>query len=161
MCIDIQITNIIEWIIAISLGIVGWYVAIRSTLSQQNKERYNTLIQDFHDFIYKFRHTFLPDLILGDNKRYIIHDINSQIKFIYCKARDLDELARNDKKKIFLKIKNIGEKFIDSTLLDSDIENALISSENNEHTEFYRKNFYRFVDEFLDGCYSTTRFNIK
>jgi hypothetical protein len=161
MHIDINLTNIIEWIIAISLGIGGWYVAIRSTLSQQRKERYNDLVQDFHSFIYNFRFQFLPDLISQDEKKYIIQNINRQIKYIYFKAADVDSLTQNTKNKIYQKIKDTGEIFTDSVLLDSDIENALISSDTNEQIEMQRKNFFQFVDKFIEDCYSITRFNIK
>jgi hypothetical protein len=161
MNFDIKITNIIEWIIAISLGIIGWFIAIKSTLSQQEKERYNDLIQDFHMFIYNFRFNFLQDLIKENNNKYIIQNINHQIKFIYYKAKDIDSLTRNKKNKIFEKIKKAGEEFADSALLDHDIENALISKEKDTKIEIQKKNFLQFADKFVETCYSVTGFSIK
>jgi len=160
MDFDIKITNIIEWIIAISLGIVGWFIAIKSTLSQQKKERYNDLIQDFHMFIYDFRFSFLQDLIAESNNKFIIQNINHQIKFIYYKVKDIDSLTKNKKDKIFEKIKRAGEEFTDSALLDPDIENALISVEKNVQIEIQKKNFLQFADKFVETCYSVTGFSI-
>jgi uncharacterized membrane-anchored protein YjiN (DUF445 family) len=159
MCFDIRITNIIEWIIVIFLAVFGWYIAIRSTIIQQKKERYNDLIQDFHEFVYKFRYTILPDLLSSNDKKYIIQDINHQIKFIYFKAKNLDSLTKDINNKIEQRIKKAGEDFTDSVLLDHDIEDALISSAGDERSETQRKDFYRFVDKFIGECYSITKFN--
>jgi hypothetical protein len=156
----IKITDIIEWIIALFLGITGWYIAIRSTLSQQKKERYNDLVQDFHLFIHNFRFVFLQDMIENKNKTYNIQNINHQIKYIYLKAKDIDSLTRNKNKKIYEKIKNAGETFIDSSLLVYNIENALISTENNEQIETQKNNFLQFADKFVETCYSVTVFSI-
>jgi len=158
---DIKITNIIEWVIAISLGILGWFIAIHSTLSQQKKERYNDLIQDFHSFIYNFRFHYLRELIEENNNKYIIQNINRQVKIIYYKAKDLDNLNKKDEQKIYEKIKKAGEEFTDTALLDPDIENALISSNKDNQVEMQINNFYLFADKFLDICYSATEFNIK
>ena len=157
---DIKITNIIEWIIVISLGIVGWFIAIKSTLSQQKKERYNDLIQDFHLFIYNFRFGFLQDIIVNSNNKYIIQNINHQIKFIYYKAKDIDSLTRDKKKRIYEKIKKAGEEFIDSALLVRDIENALISIKKNKQTETQINNFLQFAYKFVETCYSVAGFSI-
>ena len=156
---DIKLTNIIEWIIAISLGIFGWFIAIRSTLSQQKKERYNNLIQDFHSFLYDFRFIFLQDLITKNKNKYCIQNVNRQIKYIYFKAQNLDALTNNEK--IFEKVKSAGEEFTDSALLDPDIENALISIERNEQVDIQERNFLQFADKFVESCYSLTKFNIK
>jgi len=159
MNLEIKLTNIIEWIIAISLGVLGWFIAIKSTLSQQKKERYNDLIQDFHLFIYNFRFIFLQDIIIKSNNKYIIQNINHQIKFIYYKAKDIDSLTKDNKNKIYEKIKNAGEEFIDSALLAHDIENALISMEKNEQTEAQINNFLQFAYKFVETCYSVTGFS--
>jgi pyruvate-formate lyase len=155
----IEITNIIEWLIAILFGIGGWYVAIKSTISQQRKERYNDLIQDFHSFIYEFR-SFLQELVSKKNDKNIIQGINSQIKFIYYKAQNLDRLAKNKDNAIYQKVNKAGEEFYD-LLLDPDIESALISSEENVQTEEKKKNLLRFADKFIEVCYSAAKFNMK
>jgi hypothetical protein len=154
---DIKITNIIEWIIAIFLGIIGWYVAIKSTLSQQKKERYYDLIQDFHTFIFNFR-LFLHNSIKETNDKYIIQNISHQIKFIYFKSKDLDSFIKNKENKIYDKIKKAGEEFTDSALLDFDIENALISTDESEQVMVHKKNFLQFSDKFVEACYSITGF---
>ena len=157
MYCDINLSNIIEWIIALTLGILGWFVAIKSTLSQQKKERYNNLIEDFHSFTYNFRFHYLNELIDRNNKKYIIQDINRQIKIIYFKARDLDSLNRS-KIKIYDKIKKAGEEFVDSALLDRNIEIALIAQKRNEQNEIQINNFQQLMDKFLETCYLSTEF---
>ena len=159
MFAEIKITHIIEWIITLSLGIIGWYVAIRSTLSQQKKERYNDLVHDFHVFIFNFRYVFLQDLIKGSNNKYNVQNINSQVKYIYYKAKDLDTFIKNKNNRIYEKIKNEGEVFTDSTLLDPGIENALISNKKNKHIDVQKKNFLMFADIFFEKCYSLSKFN--
>jgi hypothetical protein len=156
---DINIVNIIEWIIAIFLGVTGWYIAIRSTLFQQKKERYNDLVHDFHQFIYDFRFNFLREIIVNNND-FSILNINRQIKFIYYKTKDIDSLTKSKEKKIYEKIKNAGEIFIDSTLLVIEIENSLISKKKNKQIEAQKKIFLQFADRFVETCYSVTGFSI-
>ena len=161
MCDDIKIINIIEWLIVLSLGIIGWYIAIRSSLSQQNKERYNNLVQDFHSFVYDFRYTFLEALLVESKDKYVVQNIVRQIKYIYFKAENLDSLVKDKKNKIYEKIKNEGENFIDSALLDPDIEYALISVKNSKQVEIQKKNFLQFADKFFNNCSSLTKFSTK
>jgi hypothetical protein len=156
MSSDIKIANIIEWVIVISLAIIGWYIAIKSTLSQQRKERYYNLIQDFHTFIFDFR-VFLNNAVTEKNNKYIVQNINHQIKFIYFKAKDLDSFTRKKNKK-YDSIKKAGEEFTDSALLDLDIENALISTDESQQDKIHKKNFLQFADKFIETCYSITGF---
>jgi hypothetical protein len=159
MCINIPLSDIIEWLIAIFLGIGGWYVASKSTLIQQKQERYNNLIQEFHQFISDFQLSFLPGLLDQKNNKHIIQQINNHLKFIYWKARDLDGLGIKKRDKIYEKIKKVGEEFNDAALLDIDIENALISGKTNEKIESQKKNFLLLANKFVENCYEISKFN--
>jgi hypothetical protein len=156
MCFDIRISNIIEWVIAIFLGIGGWFVATRSALAQQRQDRYNNLIQEFHQFVSDFQLNTLPVLMKQKEDKYTIQKINNHVKFIYWKARDLDLLALNKNERIYEKIRKAGEEFVDSTLLDPYIESALISY-NKESLE-YKNKFLQLANKFVENCYAISKF---
>ncbi|GHU15995.1 hypothetical protein FACS1894163_04540 [Spirochaetia bacterium] len=159
MCININLSNIIEWLIAIFLGIGGWYVANRSTLKQQKQERYNNLVQDFHQFISDFQLNVLPNMINQNNDKYVIQRINNYLKFIYWKARDIDSLNHALEKKIYTPIKKVGEDFVDAALLDPNIESALLASSGNKQLAVYKNKFVQLANEFIEKCYEISKFN--
>ncbi|MDR0506931.1 MAG: hypothetical protein LBH32_08990 [Dysgonamonadaceae bacterium] len=153
-----NLSNIVEWIIAIALGIGGWYVAGRSSLSLQRKERYNNLVQDFHQFVSDFHLQVLPEMLKKNEDQYVVQKINNYLKFIYWKARDIDSFILKNDKKIYDKIKTAGEEFVDSALLDHDIETALIASKNSKKIIEYKNKFFQIANDFVEKCYGISNY---
>jgi hypothetical protein len=152
---NIEISNLVEWVIAIGLGIGGWYFASRSTLSQQRQERYNDLIQEFHQFMADFQLNFLPELFAQEDHQFIVQRINTHVKFIYWKAKDIDNLSVKNKIKIFDNVKRAGEEFIDNTLLSKEIETVLMNKDGDEIT---KNKFLLLAHKFVEDCYIVTKF---